>query len=496
MNWQRLQRALPWLLAAFGLGLGSVGCKTEAPPASVPAPPEAPVDQSFRFERPGPLEPLVIEHPEPRLMQLGNGLGIWLIERPTATLSLRLSCRVGSRDNPRGKAGLTALTNRLLTEGTSTKSALQLAVAVEDLGASLAEASGRDASSIGLEVLPQHEERAIALMAEVLMDPAFRSEDFERVRSEWLDDLALQRQDPTQLSWLVGYRALLGPELGLGSQGTPRSVSTLTVDDVRKNYQKNWVPDRCALLAAGPTTTGSLEAAAADAFGSWSPGRSRFEQPMASVSPPGRTRLYVYDRPGSVQTAVFVGGLAPKRYAEGHEARQVVNNLFGGLFTSRLNLNLREQRGYTYGAFSSLVTTLDWGIWALSTSVRTDVTPHALKEIQNELTRLVDPHTITQDELERARTDLIFGVSANLSHTERIVGELDELFVYELPTDHFVQYAEKVNTVANAEVAAQLKHVPAQGAVVVIVGDQRQFTQYGLLDEHTQSVGLRWLDGG
>lgn len=479
-----------------GAALGAVACKTDAPPPKAPAPQSAPIDQSFRLQRPAPASPVVVEHPEPRLMQLGNGLSLWAIERPTPTLSLRVTCRVGSRDNSKALAGLTALTNRLLTEGTQHKSALQLAIAAENLGTSLSEQSGRDSSSIELEVLPQHEEEAIALLAEVIQKPAFKQEDFERVRAEWLDDLVVQRQDPSQLSWLIGYRALLGPELGIGSQGTPTSIRKITLDDVKQNYANNWVPDRCAILAAGPTTSASFEAAASEWFGSFPPGRSRFEQPKPVVSPPSQTRLFVYDRPDAVQTAIFVAGLAPKRHAPGQEAREVVNNLFGGLFTSRLNLNLRERNAFTYGAFSSLVTTLDWGIWALSTSVRTDVTPLALKEIEAELARMTDAETITEAELERARTDLIFRTSANLSHTARLVDELEELFVYELPTDYFVDYAEGVRGIGRPQVTEQLKHVPARSSVVVLVGDQRKLAEYGLLDQDTRSVGLKWLDGG
>ncbi len=479
-----------WLALAY-----CASCAAEAPPLKAPAQAPAPLDQTFRNELPTPLPTTEVKHPEPQLMQLGNGLALWVMERDSATLSLRLVCRVGSRDNPDGYAGLAAVTSRMLTEGTSNKTALELAVAAENLGTSLTETSGRDSSSLGLEVLPEHEDVAIELLAEVAQRPAFRDADFERVRAEWLDDLIVQRQEPTRLAWLLGYRALLGPDLGIGSQGTPASIRKLQARDVREFHKRQWTPDRCALLAAGPTSTSSVEGLAAEAFASWPPGRSRFPKPLDSVSAPGRSMTYVFDRPGAVQTAIFLAGASPKRYAPGHEGREVLNNLFGGLFTSRLNTNLREEHGYTYGAFSTLVTTIDWGLWAVSTSVRADVTAPSLQEINAELDRLVTPGSIEQAEVERARTDLAFQASANLVHTNRLLGELEELFVYELQTDYFSTYPERVRQVDIPQLTPELRYVPHQARVVVLVGDQRSFANMGLLDEYTRSVGLQWLDG-
>lgn len=477
--------ALVWCLA----------CGSETPPPVTPTPPAGDIDQSFRTQRPSPLPPVPIEHPEPQLAQLGNGFSLWVIERNSPTLSLRVTCRIGSRDNPESAAGLAAITQRMLTEGTTKRSALELAISAESLGTSLRESSSRDSSSLQLEVLPEHEEQAIELLAEVLRQPAFRAEDFERVRAEWLDDLTVQRQDPTQLSWLLGYRALLGPRLGLGSQGTPSHIRKLELSRVKSFYEANWSPDRCALLAVGPTTTSNVEGVAAELFGNWQPGKPRRPEPELPLLPQGRTTVYVLDRPGSVQTAIFVAGLVPKRYEPGHEAREVLNNLFGGLFTSRLNTNLREKNAYSYGAFSSLVTTRDWGLWVISTSVETSVTAPALQEVRNELAQLRAPGSIRLDEIERARTDLSFRVSAHLEHTSSLLEELHELFVYEIDTDYFRNQSAMLNDVGLEHIASQLGHVPDRAHVIAIVGDQRKLLAQGLLDEHTRSVGLQWIDG-
>ncbi len=471
-----------------------VGCTAEAPPPAAPPAPPPPIDQSFRTARPDPLAPVTLQRPIPQVAQLGNGFWLWVIDRPTPTVSLRISCRVGGRDNPVGKAGLAAITTRMLTEGTQKKSALQLAIAAESFGASLEHESGRDSSSLDLEVLPEHAERAIELLAEVVREPAFRAEDFARVQAEWVDDLTLQRQDPTHLAWLIGYRALLGPQQGVASQGTPSQVRSLKLDDVRKFMSSMWTPERCGMLAAGPISTSDIEPIVSDLLGDWPPRRGRDETPQ-TASPPGRRAVYVFDRPGAVQTAIFHGTMVPKRYAPGHEARQVLNNLFGGLFTSRLNLNLREKNAYTYGAFSTLVTTLDWGIWAVSTNVRSDVTAASLREIAAEFNQLLAPNAIGDEELQRARTDLIFKTSANLEHTGKLLDELEEIFVFELPAEYFAQYSDAVASVDAEKLGEQLKYTPRNNEVIALVGDQRQLLAAGVLDEYTRSVGLQWLDG-
>jgi zinc protease len=477
------------------LCLLSIGCAADPPPKPASANEgAAAIDQSFRNQRPPPLPAVTYEHPQPELAHLGNGFALWVLERDTPTLSLRITCRVGSRDNPDGKAGLAAFTTRLMTEGTMQKTSLQLATAVETLGTSLYQDSGRDSSSLGLEVLSEHEALGVELLAEVSRSPGFRNADVTRVRREWLDDLDLQRQDPSALAWLGGMRALLGPRLGVSTRGSPGDIASISPDDVRLFHASQWTPERCGLLAVGPTSMGNIEGLALDHFGGWRPGKVRSPKPEGAPAPPAQTTVYVFDRPGAVQTALFVGALAPPRYAPGHEARQTLNNLFGGLFTSRLNLNLREKHAYTYGAYSSLVTSRDWGIWAVSTSVRTDVTAPALEQIMLELQQLRAPGSITPDEFERSRTDLIFHNDASLEHNSELLDELDELLVYEMPTDYFANYRSTLEALTLESLAEQQAHVPARGLVIVLVGDQSKLQQAGSFAPERRDVGLQWLD--
>lgn len=473
----------------------ALACSSAPPPAPKATPAPTAFDQSFRNQVPPPAKPAELVRPEPASLQLGNGFSVWALTAPAATLSLRVTCRVGARDNPAGKSGLASITTRLLTEGTEAKSALELAVAAESLGTSLNESSGRNSSSIELEVLPRDEEQAIALLAEVLRKPAFLEKELVRVRTEWLDDLISQREDPAQLSWLVGMRALLGPRWGISPSGTPNDVKKLTPKDVRSFWNNHFRPERCALLAVGPTSVGSLEGIAATHFGGWRPGKGEPAEAPPTIAAPAHTSLYVFDRPGSVQTALFVAGSAPIAYAEGHEARQVLNNLFGGLFTSRLNQNLREKNAYTYGAFSTFVATRDWGLWAASTSVRTDVTAPALTQLFAEWRGLAAQPPVTQTEIDRARADLVFHASAHLEHTSSLLEELEEIFVSELSSAYYSELPGVLAAVNQDQIAQQMRYVPNEGAVIAIVGDQSQLGDLSAFSQTRRSVGLQWLDG-
>ncbi len=482
------------LLALCALSACGGTQEPPAPPTEVPA--SASIDQSFRQQQPAPLPPVASEHPQPELAQLGNGLSLWVLERPSRTLSLGVTCRVGSADNPAGKAGLAAFTTRMLTEGTMDRTSLELATAVENLGTSLAHDSGRDSSSLMLEVLPEHEAVAIELLAEISRKPGMRNADVTRVRSEWIDDLKLQRQNPSTLAWLVGMRALLGPQLGASTRGTPSQIESISADDVRTFHASNWTPERCALLAAGPTSMGSLEGLASEYFGSWRPGKGATHKSTPPPTPPAQTTVYLLERPDAVQTAIFVAGLVPRRHAPGHEAREVLDNLFGGLFTSRLNLNLREKHAYTYGAYSSLSTTRDWGMWAVSTSVKHDVTAPAVEQIMLELQKLSAAGSVTQDEFDRARTDLVFQNDATLEHTNEMLGELEHLFVYEMPTEYFANYGETLGALTLQSLEEELQHVPVRRVVIALVGNQQDLQQAATFAPERRNVGLQWLDGG
>jgi len=474
--------------ALVGLSLLLAGCADRVPakPPTPSAPPPVassaaasppPDPEPFREKRPAPGEAGHFTYPTPETFKLDSGLSVYLLKRPSHVVAVELVIRHGASSLPAGKSGLSGLTARMLTEGTRKKSSAALAEAVESLGTSLGSDAGRDDSSLSLSVLPQDLPRALELLAEVTTQPAFGEADFQRVRAEWLDGLRAERQDPVRLASLAAVRALLGPVLGAPIDGTQRDVEALKIADLRDFHQRAYTPDNAALIVVGPLEKGALASQLNQAFATFR-GKSKLAEAQKPASAPfTKTRVILVDRPNAVQSALVVLQPAAKRSDEGHEARQVVGRMLGGLFTSRLNANLREKHAYTYGAFARPVEYRHWGALLASASVRTDVTAEALDEVVLELKRVADPSLgapLDDDEIRRAKADLVFSLGATLEHPSRMAGVASSLFVEGLPIDYHSRYPEIVQGLARDRLVATARDVRASGLCVVIVGDRKK----------------------
>lgn len=448
--------------------------------ASTAAPATPPDPEPFRANRPQPGAPGNFVYPTPEVFKLKSGLQVYLLKRPSHVVAVELVVRHGASSVPVGKSGLAGLTARMLTEGTRKKSSAALAEAVESLGTSLNSDAGRDDSSLSLNVLPEDLPRALELLAEVTTQPAFNEADFQRVRAEWLDGLRAERQDPVRLASLTAVRALLGPAEGAPVDGTLRDVEGLKLADLRDFHQRAYTPDNAALIVVGPIEKSELENQLTQAFATFRGKSGMAENKPAAPAPFEKTRVLVVDRPGAVQTAIVVLQPGAKRSDEGHEARQVVGRVLGGLFTSRLNMNLREKHAYTYGAFARPIEFRRWGAWLASTSVRTDVTAEALDELIRELKLIADPALgapLQDDEIARAKADLVYSLGSTLEHPSRMAGVASALFVENLPADYETRYPDVVRSLPRERLAASAGLIKATGVCVVLVGDRKKIEQ-------------------
>lgn len=445
------------------------------PAPSVVASAEPPDPEPFRAVRPPAGAPGQFAYPTPEQMKLANGLTVYLVKRPARVAALKLVIAHGSGVVQEGKAGLAGLTARMLTESTQKKSSAALAEAVEALGTTIGSDASRDESNVSLTVLPGDLPRALAILSEVVLTPAFLTTDFSRVRAEWLDNVRGERQNPQRLATLAAVRAVFGPVLGAPVSGSIPDLEKLTAQDLRDFHKRAYTPDSAALVVVGDIDARELMAQVGKAFGGW---RGKSTVVRAQVTPPPlpeRTRVLLIDRPGAVQSAVVTLQPFPKRSEPGYEARQAMGRVLGGLFTSRLNTNLREEHAYTYGAFAQPVSSRQWGGLVVSTSVRTDVTAAALDEIVLELKRMHDPSLgapVSKDELGRAKADLVFNLGATLEHPNRVADEASELFIDALPLDYDARYPSLVNALTEAEVSAAAEAITPARLLVVIVGDR------------------------
>ncbi len=470
-----------WLVLATAIVLG---CGSRAPAPVAPrtaSPTQAEEAESWRAQVPTPGRARVPSYPIPEHIALDNGMQALVVAQPIHVVAILAVVRHGASAVPAGQSGLAALTARMLTEGTLRRSSEQLAVATENLGSELVADAGRDYSSVGMTVLPDDLDAAVRLLAEVLREPAFVPSEFERVRAEWVDGLLAERQSPDRLATLAGLRLLLGPIHGSPVGGSVPDVQRLSVGDLRTFYEQHYSPGELALVVVGDVTATEVQATVEQHLGDWQP--TSVAAPLSSpLEPPlERRKIVVVDRPGSAQSALCVVEALPPRGAPGEEAREVMNTVLGGMFTSRLNQNLREQHGYTYGAGSVAIATRTWGAFVAMTSVEAPATGAAIEEIVGELGALGDPRgrrPLGEDELERAKTALVHAQSARLERASDIAEDVAELFTHELPWDYFATYASRVQRVTREEVVEQAqRYLHPERLGIVAVGPRDAIEQ-------------------
>jgi zinc protease len=413
------------------------------------------------------------------MTELQNGLRVYVVERPNGPLSLSVVIAHGAAGEPSTKSGLASMTISLMAEATKRHHHHALSEMAESLGSTLVGDANRDFVRLSIDTLPDALAEGLTLLKESLTEPAFATDDFERLRKRKLDELRAERQSPTRLASLVGLRLLFGPELGSPVGGCPISVANLQPTDPRKWHERWVAPGTTALFVVGPVRADAATLEAKRIFGSWT--RPTPHQPRAATLPPppdSRT-LYLVDRPGSVQSAIFAVQPYPRRIQEGYVAREHLDNVLGGLFTSRINQNLREEHAYTYGARTMTVAARDFGLFAVSTSVATEVTVPAIKEILNELTSIRGEKAtkpIAEDELKRSRADLVQSLGAHLESSKQLLWDAEQLFVHGLPVDYYANYSHAASSASAAEVARESERLIPERMLFVVVGDAKKLS--------------------
>ena len=352
---------------------------------------------------PPPFEP-----PSPLVFTGTNGITVWLLERHDVPL---LSCDItvpsGAASDPKGKGGAAYVTAAMLEEGAGTRGAIEMARAIHDLGARISTDTNADASFVSLTVLKRHVEQAFALFGDVVSRPHFDPADFKRVKELWRSALLEREKDPDATARVVYRVALFGADHPYGHpwDGTLKSAATLGLDDVRSFYQAAWRPDRATLVCAGDVTKQELTPLMDASFRTWKPPAVPPQPPVVPPAPAGpRSKLVLVDRadaPQSVIAAVKTG-LA----ASGPEqpALERVNSAIGGSFSSRLMQDLREKRGYTYGAQSQFSVSRAPGLVVSWANVDTEKTGLALAALLDDC-RVFARDGLTEDEVERTRSE-------------------------------------------------------------------------------------------
>jgi zinc protease len=434
-------------------------------------PTAAPLDRSIP---PGPGRFRPFDFPAVERGALSNGVRLLVAPMrhlPVVTMSAIFDAGGGREDEDR--AGIATMTAELLDAGTSRRSGAQIAEDAEGLGADLEISASWDAANAGVTALRNRLEPATELLADLLFDPRFPLDEVERLRQERLADVLQRRSSPRGLASEMALRFIYDSQSPFSRplSGTPGSINSVSQADLQAFHAAHYVAGAASIIFAGDVGFDEARGLAESCLAAWA-GPGSPAGPRLPVEPRHATRhLALVDRPGSVQAEIRVGHVGVERGVADYSAISVMNSILGGAFTSRLNLNLRERHGFTYGVSSGFSMRRGAGPFIISTAVETAVTAAALREILVEVDALrAEP--VSDAELVDARNYLAGAFPLRLQTTHGVAGRLLDLVVHDLPDDYFDTYRERILAVTAQEVLdAARARVRPDRMMLLVVGD-------------------------
>jgi zinc protease len=436
--------------------------------AQAPAPPD-------RSHPPAPGPPPSLRLPAIQKLRLSNGIPVFLVERHKVPLVQALVVfRGGAAVDPQNRPGLANLTASLLERGAGSRSALEISDIADYLGANLSAGAGWDSTTVGVNVPSARLEPGLALLSDLVLNPRFPAPEVERVRSELLTEILQWRDDPEQIASVAFSKSVFpGHPYSRDLQGDAASVRAITREEILRFHAERYVPGSAAIVVAGDAVAGSLVPLLEGTFGKW---KAAGGAPAAAIPPArqvGKRRVVLVDKPDAPQSQIVIGRVGPARSTPDFFPLIVTNTILGGSFTSRLNHNLRETKGYTYGASSQFDFRLSTGPFIAEAAVQTDKTGAALTEFFKELEGIRSQ--VPTEELERARNYTTRRFPAAFETAGQLAGRIRDQFVYGLPEDYFDTYVARIEAVTAADVQRVARTwIDPAATVVVIVGDRKK----------------------
>lgn len=418
--------------------------------------------------------------PEIRKGALANGLRVWTVEHHDLPLvAFLLLLPIGAAADPDERPGLAAMTGDMLDEGCGGRSALDVHDALGRIGAQFDVEIGPDATVLGLTTLARFANRGLDLIAEMVRRPRFEQREFDRVRDLRLTRLLQLRDLPSALAdraftHLV-YRGHPYGHLPIGTEGSLRGMNLREVTAFHRHY----AAPRATLIAVGDALHERLFDLGDEAFSGWQrdgPAPDGGVVDPAAIDPPTSTeRIALVHRAGSAQSELRIGHAAAARSTPDYHALLVLNMILGGQFVSRINLNLREGKGYTYGARTAFDFRRGRGPFVLQVSVQTEATADAIRESLAELAAIRGARPATDEELALARAALTRGYPRNFETAEQVARAAAQLALYDLPDDYFSRFVARVAVVDRADVTRVAReHLDPSRLLTVVVGDREQ----------------------
>lgn len=412
--------------------------------------------------------------PAVKSTKLENGLEVLVVEKSELPkVGVSLVTRAGSVSDPAGKGGAANLTARLMRRGTKTRTALQIDEQMGNLGAGLGGGAARENSGMAFEVLKRNLDPALGIMSDVVLNPVFSQEEFDRDKKIVLDNLSQTAQNPNAVANRVAAMVAFGPDhpYGRPSGGLPGTVGAITREDVVAYHKENWKPGSSALIFVGDVTMEEAVAAARKNFGSWTGGAAT-SPAIPAITPMPTGKVYLVDRPGSAQTVIAQVMKGIERKSPDYYTLNLANTVYGGGFGTRLNLNLREDKGYSYGVFAFPQFYSKAGAWIASGGVQTNKTKESAVEFMKELKFIAGEKPISAEEFANARLTKIRGYAQQFEGYGRVAQQVGDLWIAGLPMTNLQAETDEIAKLQIAAVnAAAAKYAAVAGSSIILVGD-------------------------
>ena len=416
--------------------------------------------------------------------RLANGMPVVLASRPgVPVVRVSVLFDAGFAADREGKLGLSSYAMAMLDEGTGKLDALAIADRAESLGADLAASSSLDTSSASLSALSERLDESVALLADVLRDPQFPQHEIDRVRKEWIAAIQREKTNPDGLALRLLPPLLYGAghpyAIPFSGSGTEASVAAITREDLL-GFQRDWLrPDNTTLIVVGDTTLATAMPLLEKHFGDWrAPDSPRPEKTIPAASHTAGARVFLIDKPDAVQSSILVGLVAPSSAAPNRLEMDTMNSVLGGTFTSRINMNLREDKHWSYGARSNLPDALGERPWLLAAPVQTDKTAESMRELRREIEEFIGPRPATVEEIRKIKNREVRALSGRYETHAAVAGAIAEMIVFDRPDDYVRTLKARIEAQSDDAVRAAAREAldPAR-LTWVIIGDLKAIEQ-------------------
>ncbi len=435
-----------------------------------------------RNEQPAMGPAVAVKFPAVSEFALSNGLKVALVQRTTVpVINMSLMMGAGYAADQFGAPGLAALTGKMMTEGTSTKTALQISDMQADLGASIGSSSDLDDTYLTLNSLSNNFDASLALFTDILLHPAFPQKDFDRVKKEQLLDIKQEQSQPVTMGLRILPALLFGKNHAYSNpytgSGTEASVKNIERSDLVKFHDTWFAPNNATLVVVGDISADALKSKLEKSFSSWKT-KTIPKKNIAAVSSPDKPLVYLIDKPGALQSIIFAAEVSPSSTDPDFEAIEMMNKIVGGEFTSRINMNLRENKHWSYGAFSINIGAKGQGFFTGYAPVQTDKTKESIAELNKELSAYVGDKPATEAEFAKVRGNAILQLPGTWETNSAVLISLQESLKYKRGISYLDNYAAMLQNMQLVAIQNAAKKVIKPSSLTwVIVGDREKIEQ-------------------